>query len=100
MKCRYAVLKTIDKYKTTHKHHHTTLVILQNSVLPANILLAILANVAVVYVALKLSTKLEKLLSPGVICIFQKAFGIILLSLAVKLFTSNITVLISDMISA
>jgi multiple antibiotic resistance protein len=78
----------------------TTLLSIRSQYSDFNILLAILANVMVVYVALKLSAKLEKLLSPGVICIFQKAFGIILLSLAVKLFTSNITVLISDMISA
>ncbi len=78
----------------------TTLLSIRSQYSDFNILLAIFANVAVVYVALKLSAKLEKLLSPGVICIFQKAFGIILLSLAVKLFTSNITVLISDMISA
>ena len=62
-----------------------------------NILLAIMANVLIVYVVLKSARKLEKILSPGVICIFQKAFGIILLSISVKLFTSNLTLMISKM---
>lgn len=76
----------------------TTLLSIRSQYSDFNILLALVANVAFVYVALKMSTKLEKILSPGVICIFQKAFGIILLSLAVKLFTSNMTKLISDMV--
>ena len=77
----------------------TTLLSIRSQYNDFNIILAIIANVMVVYVALKLSSTLEKWLSPGVICIFQKAFGIILLSLAVKLFTSNITILISDIIA-
>lgn len=77
----------------------TTLLSIRSQYNDFNIILAIIANVCIVYVALKFSAKLEKLLSPGVICIFQKAFGIILLSLAVKLFTSNITILISDIIA-
>jgi multiple antibiotic resistance protein len=77
----------------------TTLLSIRSQYNDFNIILAIIANVIVVYIALKLSVKLEKWLSPGVICIFQKAFGIILLSLAVKLFTSNITILISDIIA-
>jgi len=77
----------------------TTLLSIRSQYNDFNIILAIIANVCIVYVALKFSTKLEKLLSPGVICIFQKAFGIILLSLAVKLFTSNITILISNIIA-
>lgn len=74
----------------------TTLLSIRSQYNDFNIILAIVANIIVVYAALKMSTKLEKILSPGVICIFQKAFGIILLSLAVKLFTSNITILIKD----
>lgn len=77
----------------------TTLLSIRSQYNDFNIILAIIANVMVVYVALKLSFKLEKWLSLGVICIFQKAFGIILLSLAVKLFTSNITILISSIIA-
>ena len=72
----------------------TTLLSLRAQYSDFNILLAILANVIIVYFALKMSHKLEKLLSPGVVCIFQKAFGIILLSISVKLFTTNLTIII------
>lgn len=75
----------------------TTLLSIRAQYTDFNILLAIIANVAIVYVALKSSKKLEKILSPGVICIFQKAFGIILLSISVKLFTTNLTLIIESM---
>lgn len=60
-----------------------------------NIILAIIANVAIIYLALRSVKKLEKWLSPAVICVFQKAFGIILLSISVKLFTSNLAALVA-----
>lgn len=74
----------------------TTLLSIRSQYNDFNIILAIILNVIIIYIALKMASKIEKWLSPGVICIFQKAFGIILLSLAVKLFTSNITMLIAD----
>lgn len=76
----------------------TTLLSIRAQYSDFNILLAVFANVLVVYIALKFSKKLEKVLSPGVICIFQKAFGIILLSISVKLFTANLTQMIETMI--
>lgn len=72
----------------------TTLLSLRAQYSDFNILLAIFANVAIVYAALKSSHKLEKWLSPGIICMFQKAFGIILLSISVKLFTTNLTIIV------
>ena len=75
----------------------TTLLSIRSQYSDFNILLAIMANVLIVYVVLKSARKLEKILSPGVICIFQKAFGIILLSISVKLFTSNLTLMINKM---
>ncbi|MBQ9270916.1 MAG: MarC family protein [Alphaproteobacteria bacterium] len=74
----------------------TTLLSIRSQFSDFNIILAVLANVLIVYAALKLSRKLEKILSPGVICIFQKAFGIILLSISVKLFTSNLIMIVSN----
>lgn len=74
----------------------TTLLSIRSQFSDFNILLAVFANVLIVYFALKSSKKLEKILSPGVICIFQKAFGIILLSISVKLFTSNLTMIIEN----
>lgn len=74
----------------------TTLLSLRSQYQDLNIILAIIVNVIIVYTALKMSSKLEKILSPGIICIFQKAFGIILLSISVKLFTSNLAVLMHN----
>lgn len=74
----------------------TTLLSIRAQYSDFNILLAIFANIIIVYAAIKSSAKLEKILSPGIICIFQKAFGIILLSISVKLFTANLTNLIHN----
>ena len=59
-----------------------------------NIALAILINLAIVFVVLNFLGKLAKLLGEGGIAVLRKVFGIILLSIAVKLFTSNVQHLI------
>lgn len=74
----------------------TTILSIRSQYTDINIILAIFLNVIIVYAALKAAPKLEKLLSPGLICIFQKAFGIILLSISVKLFTSNLVLFIGN----
>lgn len=73
----------------------TTLLSIRSQFSDFNIILAIIANVIIIYLALNSIKKLEKWLSPAVICIFQKAFGIILLSISVKLFTSNLATLVA-----
>lgn len=75
----------------------TTLLSIRSQYSDFNIVLAIIANVFAIYLALKFVNKLEKWLSPGVVCVFQKAFGIILLSIAVKLFTSNLSILFGQL---
>ncbi|MFA7272415.1 MAG: MarC family protein [Crocinitomicaceae bacterium] len=55
-----------------------------------NIVLAILINVFFVYLVLRSTKPLEKFLGEGGIAILKKVFGIILLAIAVKLFTSNL----------
>lgn len=55
-----------------------------------NIVVAIIINMLVVFIVLKLTKKLEKLLGAGGIAVMKKVFGIILLAIAVKLFSSNI----------
>jgi len=67
----------------------TSLVALRAEYHEVNILIAIIINIVVVYVVLRLTKKLEKLLGPNGIAIVQKIFGIILLSIAIKLFSSN-----------
>lgn len=55
-----------------------------------NIIIAIIVNIIFVYVVLKLSKRIEKVLGASGIGIIRKVFGVILLAIAVKLFASNI----------
>ena len=71
----------------------TTLVSLRAEFAQVNIILAILINVAIVYIVLKLTKKMEILLGEGGIAILKKVFGIILLAIAIKLFTANLQAL-------
>lgn len=59
-----------------------------------NIAVAIIINLLVVYTALRLSDTIKNRLGQGGISVLQKVFGIILLAIAVKMFTSNINYLI------
>lgn len=72
----------------------TTLVSLQAEYSTANIIVAIIANIIVVFVVLKTSSSLQRILGANGINIIEKIFGVILLAIAVKLFTSNIQELI------
>jgi multiple antibiotic resistance protein len=68
----------------------TTLLSLRAVYSIENIIIAIIVNVVIVYIVLKTSTHLQKFLGQNGIAIVQKVFGVILLAIAVKLFTSNI----------
>ena len=59
-----------------------------------NVLLAILCNIIIIYLVLKLTDKINNLLGTNVIYVIQKIFGIILLAISVKLFITNLTILI------
>ena len=74
----------------------TTLLAIRAQFADINILLAVVCNMIVVYGILKMTKKLGQKLSPGIIYIFQKFFGIILLAISVKLFTTNLTFLIES----
>lgn len=67
----------------------TTLISLRVEYEAINIAIAVLANVVIVYVVLRLTKQIEKALGPGGIAILKKVFGIILLAIAVKLFADN-----------
>jgi multiple antibiotic resistance protein len=54
-----------------------------------NILAAIIINIGIVFIVLKNTSRLEKLLGTGGINILRKVFGIIILAIAVKLFQNN-----------
>ncbi|HEY6160809.1 MAG TPA: MarC family protein [Bacteroidia bacterium] len=55
-----------------------------------NIIAAILINLLFVYIVLRNTYRLEKLLGPGGINILRKVFGVILLAIAVKLFRTSV----------
>jgi multiple antibiotic resistance protein len=55
-----------------------------------NIIIAIIINILFVYIILKSSKKIESVLGSSGISIIRKVFGVILLAIAVKLFTTNI----------
>jgi len=60
-----------------------------------NILAGLLANILIVYVVLRNVNALERILGQGGIYVLRKFFGIILLAIAVKLFTNNIAHLLA-----
>jgi multiple antibiotic resistance protein len=54
-----------------------------------NILVALILNMVVVYIVLRLTSRNEKLLGPTGLHILKKFFGIILLAIAIRLFVNN-----------
>ena len=67
----------------------TSIVSLRAEFAQVNILAAIILNLTLVFVVLKLTSKIEKVLGKGGIAVVEKVFGIILLAIAIKLFTTN-----------
>jgi multiple antibiotic resistance protein len=55
-----------------------------------NIIIAIIINIAIVYAVLRSINFVERLLGQGGIAVVRKVFGIILMAIAVKLFSTNI----------
>ncbi len=68
----------------------TSLVALRAEYHIENILIAIIINIGLIYVVLKTSSRIEKFVGKNGIAVIQKVFGVILLAIAVKLFTTNI----------
>jgi multiple antibiotic resistance protein len=60
-----------------------------------NILIALILNIVIVYLVLRYLYGLEHVLGKGGIYVLRKFFGIILLAIAVRLFTGNIAFLVS-----
>ena len=71
----------------------TSLISLRAEYEVQNIVVAVFINVLLVYLVLKTTAKIVKLLGATGISIIRKVFGIILLAIAVKLFRTNIGVL-------
>ena len=62
-----------------------------------NIMLGLFLNLLLAYVVIRFVGKIEKWLGKDFIFILRKFFGVILLALAVKLFASNLTIVISEL---
>lgn len=67
----------------------TTLLSLKTEYATQNIIVGILLNMLFVYFVLKNTVRLEKLFGKTGLNILRKAFGIILLAIAIKLFRTN-----------
>ncbi len=68
----------------------TTLLSLKAEYASVNILLALVLNAGVVFLMLSCTAFLQRLLGKGGIYFTRKFFGIILLAISIKLFTSNL----------
>ncbi|MBT4916774.1 MAG: MarC family protein [Formosa sp.] len=72
----------------------TTLLSLKSGFHTENIIIAIVINVLVIFMVLKTSSRIERMIGQNGIGIIRKVFGVVLLAIAVKLFTSNIKFLL------
>ena len=71
----------------------TTIMSLKANFEEAYILGGILVNLFIVYLVLKSLNFIERMLGPGGLLAVRKFFGVILLAIAVKIFSSNISAL-------
>ncbi|MFA7116911.1 MAG: MarC family protein [Bacteroidales bacterium] len=68
----------------------TTVLSLRAEYRPENIVAALILNMIIVYFVLKKVDIVEKLIGKGGVYLMRKFFGIILLAMAVKLFSNNV----------
>ena len=78
----------------------TTLLSLRAEYASVNIIVALVLNMLWVYFVVRMTRKVEKVLGKGGIYLIRKFFGIILLAISVKLFMSNITLLMEQIESS
>lgn len=67
----------------------TTILSLKAEYQTVNIFIALVLNMVVIYMVLRLTSVFEKMLGAGGLQILKKVFGVILLSIAIKLFITN-----------
>lgn len=75
----------------------TTLLSLRAEYAQVNILIGLLLNMAFVYVVLKATERVERVISKAAIYLLRKFFGIILLAISVRLFTANLSALLANL---
>ncbi len=72
----------------------TTIISLKANYHESMLLIAILINLVIVYAVLKSLDLIERILGPGGMVAIRKFFGVILLAIAIKIFSSNVPGLI------
>lgn len=78
----------------------TTILSLRSEFETINILIALTLNIVVVYLVLRSTGKVEKIIGEGGVYVLQKFFGIILLAMAIRLFLTNFANLITQFLPA
>ncbi len=78
----------------------TTLLSMRAEYHTVNIIIAVLINIAIVYLVLRFLDPVKKLLGESGSYILKKFFGVILMAIAVKLLTSNMSALIASVNAA
>lgn len=73
----------------------TTVISLQSEYEIMQIFIGIVVNMAFVYVILKLIPWLENKIGVATISILRRIFGVLLLAIAVKIFTTNLNIILS-----
>lgn len=68
----------------------TTILSLRSEFKTINIVIAIIINIIIVYLVLRSSGKIEKIIGNSGLGVIRKVFGVILLAIAVKLFAANV----------
>ena len=72
----------------------TTIISLKANYEEGMLLIAILINLIIVYIVLKSLNFIERILGPAGMLAIRKFFGVILLAIAIKIFSSNVSGLI------
>lgn len=75
----------------------TTLLSLRAEYAQVNIIIGLLLNMVFVYIVLKATDSVEKVISKAAIYLLRKFFGIILLAISVRLFTANLSNLLENL---
>lgn len=74
----------------------TTLLSIRAQYADVNVFLAIVANIVVIYFVVRAAKVIEQKIGQGGIYVLKKCFGIILLAISVKIFITNLTILIEQ----
>jgi len=74
----------------------TTILSLKAEYSSINIFIALALNMVLIYLVLRLTTLFERILGIGGLQILKKVFGVILLSIAIKLFLTNTGIILPN----